>query len=203
MSNKCHNIALETRARRREANACFIHYSKHARVPFSCTFCFFAPSGRLKYYRENILDQKMAENQKEKEGEGVTENPVGEGESSPEEEKEREQLEERIQYAFETIAKEMPGAEAEYEEYYGNISVWVAYVAPDDEGVPQDRGLQVGILYLVREDPETHKYYLKSEQEILDSIKTLKSDFVFVQSQICEVMKQWRRINNESVSSDL
>jgi len=127
----------------------------------------------------------------EKERQGEKDITLGEGVNSPEEEKEREQLEERIQYAFSAIALQLPGAEAEYEEYYENISIWIPYVAPDDEGVPQDRGLQVGILYLVREDPETHKYYLKSEQELLSDIKALKDDFVNVQSQICEVINKW------------
>ena len=131
--------------------------------------------------------------EKEKEGEGVTENPVGEGESSPEEEKEREQLEERIQYAFETIAKEVPGTDPEYAEYDRNsIYIWIPYTVKDEEGLPQDRGALVGVLFLVREDPETHEYYLKSEEEILSDIKELKSDFLFKESQICEVMNQWR-----------
>jgi len=128
----------------------------------------------------------------------VTENPSVAGvNATKSEEKEEEEFEERLQEAFALIEREMPGAEAEYEKYYGNISVWVSYVTPDDEGVPQDRGLQVGILYLVREDPETHKYYLKSEQEILSDIKALKNDFIAVQSQICAVMKQFNEANTQ------
>ena len=120
-------------------------------------------------------------------------NPVGEGESSPEE-KEQQELEERLQYAFETIAKEMPGAEPEYVEYDRNsIYIWIPYVT----AAGADRGALVGVLFLVREDAETHEYYLKSQQEILDSIKTLKSDFVFERSQICAVTEKWKEANKQ------
>jgi MoxR-like ATPase len=130
----------------------------------------------------------------EKEREGVSgSNPADEGVNSSEEEKEQQELEERLHYAFETIAKEMPGTELDYAEYDRNsIYIWVPYVK---DGA--DRGALVGVLYLVRENPETHAYYLKSEEELLDDIKSIKQDFVFVQSQICEAMKQFQEANKQ------
>ena len=104
-------------------------------------------------------------------------------------EKEQMELEERLQYAFHTIAQEMPGTEPQYVEYDRNsIYIWIPYV--NREGA--DRGALAGVLFLVREDPETHEYYLKTQQEILESIKTLKSDFVFERKQICAVMAGWK-----------
>ena len=104
-------------------------------------------------------------------------------------EKEQQELQERLRYAFETITREMPGTEPEYVEYDRNsVYIWVPYVTP--EGA--DREALVGVLFLVREDPETHEYYLKSRQEILESIKKLKSDFVFERRQICAAIAGWK-----------
>ena len=137
-----------------------------------------------------MTEKEEKERQEEKEN-----NPADEGVNSSEE-KEQEQFEERLSEALQMITKEMPGSDPELDEFSGSVYIWVPYVK---DGA--DRGALVGVLYLVRENPETHTYYLKSSEEVLESIKTLKSDFVFVQSQICEAMKQWRRITNESANN--
>jgi len=52
MCNKCHNIALETSAKRKGAMGRFIHYQKKARVsPFCACFAFSAPSEKLIKHR--------------------------------------------------------------------------------------------------------------------------------------------------------
>jgi len=128
-----------------------------------------------------------------KEKEGVSGYNPDEGVNSSEEEKEQQVLEERLQYALETISKEMPGTDTEYVEYDRNsVYIWVPYVK---DGA--NRAALVGVLFLVRENPETHEYYIKSQEEILGNIKSIKEDFVFVQSQICEAMKKFEGANNQ------
>jgi len=132
--------------------------------------------------------------EKEKEGEGVTENPVGEGESSPEEEYDK-----RLQYAYSVIRRELPGVEVEEDEFEGALYIWVPYRAieynNDDEEDVVDRALRVGTVYLFREDPQTHRYFLKNEEEINENVKWVKHDFLFKEEQICSIVNQLLQIN--------
>jgi len=169
---------------------CSLHV-KRTRTRFLCVLLFRAHAKNLNTTAEIILVKKVTEKEEKEGGNVVADYPCGAGVNAPQEEKEREQFEERLNYAIEAIGREMPGVEIDTDEHYPAISLWIPYVDEDSEGILQDFYEKVGVLYLIREDPESHEHYLKSKEEIINDVKALKEHFLRIQTQICEIMNQF------------
>jgi len=98
-----------------------------------------------------------------------------------------------LQYAYSAIRRELPGVEVEEDEFDAALYIWVPYraiVYDGDEEDVVDRALRVGAVYLFREDPQTHRYFLKTEEEIDENVLNVKHDFLFKEEQICAVVNQ-------------
>ena len=126
----------------------------------------------------------------EKEREEEKDITPGEGESSPEE----EEFDKRLQYAYTAIRRELPGIETEEDEFEAAIHLWIPYreitYDNNDEEDLVDRALHIGTVFLLREDPQTHEHFLKTEQEIDENIRDVKHDFLFKEEQICSIVNQ-------------
>jgi len=117
------------------------------------------------------------------------------------EEKEQEKFDEVYAEAVSCIQTELPGVEYELRGDVEGLYLWVPYVAETDEGL-EDRGYEVGTVYFTKEDPETHSFDYMSKEEIYQSVKELRKNFIKELSQICSAVNRFLEAEKREEKSD-